>query len=32
MTDLELLARMERGEWSDDDVKELKAALASMRR
>ena len=28
----ELLARMERGEWSDDDVKELEAALASMRR
>ena len=28
----DLLARMERGEWSDDDVKELKAALASMRR
>ena len=28
----ELLARMETGEWSDDDVKELEAALASMRR
>ncbi|MGN1370305.1 MAG: F0F1 ATP synthase subunit alpha [Aristaeellaceae bacterium] len=28
----DLLARMERGEWSDDDVKELEAALASMRR
>ena len=28
----ELLTRMEAGEWSDDDVKELEAALASMRR
>ena len=28
----ELLTRMESGEWSDDDVKELEAALASMRR
>ena len=28
----DLLVRMERGEWSDDDVKELEAALASMRR
>ena len=28
----ELLARMEGGQWSDDDVKELEAALASMRR
>ena len=28
----ELLARMETGEWSDNDVKELEAALASMRR
>ncbi len=28
----DLLARMETGEWSDDDVKELEAALASMRR
>ncbi len=28
----DLLVRMERGEWSDDDVNELKAALASMRR
>ena len=28
----ELLARMENGEWSDDDVKELEVALASMRR
>ncbi len=28
----DLLARMERGEWSEDDVNELKAALASMRR
>jgi len=27
-----LLERMESGEWSDDDVKELEAALASMRR
>ncbi|MBE5809381.1 MAG: F0F1 ATP synthase subunit alpha [Clostridiales bacterium] len=28
----DLLARMEAGQWSDDDVNELKAALASMRR
>ena len=28
----DLLARMEAGQWSDDDVKELEAALASMRR
>ncbi len=28
----DLLARMEQGQWSDDDVKELEAALASMRR
>ena len=28
----DLLTRMESGEWSDDDVKELEAALASMRR
>ena len=28
----ELLTRMESGEWSDDDVKELETALASMRR
>ena len=28
----DLLTRMERGEWSDEDVNELKAALASMRR
>ncbi len=28
----DLLARMENGQWSDDDVKELEAALASMRR
>ncbi len=28
----DLLARMECGEWTDDDVKELEAALASMRR
>ncbi len=28
----DLLARIERGEWSDDDVKELEVALASMRR
>ena len=28
----ELLVRMEAGQWSDDDVKELEAALASMRR
>ena len=27
-----LLARFESGEYSDDDVKELEAALASMRR
>ena len=27
-----LLDRMEQGQWSDDDVKELEAALASMRR
>ena len=28
----DLLTRMETGEWSDNDVKELEAALASMRR
>jgi len=28
----DLLTRMEQGQWSDDDVKELEAALASMRR
>ena len=28
----DLLTRMEHGEWSDNDVKELEAALASMRR
>ena len=28
----DLLTRMEPGEWSDNDVKELEAALASMRR
>ena len=28
----DLLVRMETGEWSDNDVKELEAALASMRR
>ncbi|MDD6051819.1 MAG: F0F1 ATP synthase subunit alpha [Clostridiales bacterium] len=28
----ELLNRMESGEWTDDDAKELEAALASMRR
>ena len=28
----DLLARMEAGQWSDEDVNELKAALASMRR
>ncbi len=28
----ELLTRMEQGQWSDEDVKELEAALASMRR
>ena len=28
----DLLNRMENGEWSDNDVKELEAALASMRR
>ncbi len=29
---VDLLTRMEQGQWSDDDVKELEAALASMRR